>query len=49
LLCVHGNSNVLTRDVGTLSFAQGCTGQIAPVEVKKFNGNLSPARAFDPV
>jgi anaerobic selenocysteine-containing dehydrogenase len=25
-LCVHGNPNVLTRDVGTSSFAQGCTG-----------------------
>jgi biotin/methionine sulfoxide reductase len=24
--CVHGNPNVLTRDVGTSSLAQGCTG-----------------------
>ncbi len=24
-LCVHGNPNVLTRDVGTSSLAQGCT------------------------
>jgi biotin/methionine sulfoxide reductase len=25
-LCARGNPNVLTRDVGTSSFAQGCTG-----------------------
>jgi biotin/methionine sulfoxide reductase len=48
-LCVHGNPNVLTRDVGTSSFAQGCTGQITTVQVEWFNGNLPPIRAFDPV
>ncbi len=48
-LCVHGNPNVLTRDVGTSSFAQGCTGQITTVEVERFNGNLPPIRAFDAV
>ena len=48
-LCVHGNPNVLTRDVGTSSFAQGCTGQLTTVEVEKFTGNLPPIRAFDPV
>jgi biotin/methionine sulfoxide reductase len=48
-LCVHGNPNVLTRDVGTSSFAQGCTGQITTVQVERFNGNLPPIRAFDPV
>jgi len=48
-LCVHGNPNVLTRDIGTSSFAQGCTGQITTVEVERFNGNLPPIRAFDPV
>ena len=47
-LCVHGNPNVLTRDVGTSSFAQGCTGQLTTVEVERFNGNLPPIRAFDP-
>ena len=25
-LCVHGNPNVLTRDIGTSALAQGCTG-----------------------
>jgi len=48
-LCVHGNPNVLTRDIGTSSFAQGCTGQLTTVEVERFNGNLPPIRAFDPV
>jgi hypothetical protein len=48
-LCVHGNPNVLTRDVGTSSFVQGCTGQITTVQVERFNGNLPPIRAFDPV
>jgi len=47
-LCVHGNPNVLTRDIGTSSFAQGCTGQLTTVEVERFNGNLPPIRAFDP-
>ncbi|MBR0753073.1 molybdopterin guanine dinucleotide-containing S/N-oxide reductase [Bradyrhizobium jicamae] len=47
-LCVHGNPNVLTRDVGTSSFAQGCTGQLTTVQVERFTGNLPPIRAFDP-
>ena len=47
-LCVHGNPNVLTRDVGTSSFAQGCTGQLTKVEVEKFTANLPPIQAFDP-
>lgn len=48
-LCVHGNPNVLTRDFGTSSFAQGCTGQLTTVEVERFNGNLPPIRAFEPM
>lgn len=47
-LCVHGNPNVLTRDLGTSRLAQGCTGQHTVVEVEKFVGNLPPIRAFDP-
>jgi len=46
-LCVHGNPNVLTRDVGTSALAQGCTGQVTTVEVERFNGNLPPIQAFD--
>ena len=47
-LCVHGNPNVLTRDVGTSALTQGCTGQLTTVEVERFNGNLPPIQAFDP-
>jgi biotin/methionine sulfoxide reductase len=47
-LCVHGNPNVLTRDVGTSALAQGCTGQLTTVEVARFDGNLPPIQAFDP-
>lgn len=46
-LCVHGNPNVLTRDVGTSALAQGCTGQLTAVEVERFTGNLPPIQAFD--
>jgi biotin/methionine sulfoxide reductase len=47
-LCVHGNPNVLTRDVGTSKLAQGCTGQLTVVEVERFEAELPPIRAFDP-
>ena len=47
-LCVHGNPNVLTRDAGTSSLAQGCTGQLTVVQVEKFTGNLPPIQCFDP-
>jgi len=47
-LCVHGNPNVLTRDVGTSRLSQGCTGQLTTVQVERFTGNLPPIRAFDP-
>ncbi|HXZ02624.1 MAG TPA: molybdopterin guanine dinucleotide-containing S/N-oxide reductase [Stellaceae bacterium] len=47
-LCVHGNPNVLTRDVGTSRLAQGCTGQLTSVELERFRGNLPPIRAYDP-
>ena len=47
-LCVHGNPNVLTRDAGTSRLAQGSTGQICLIEIKRFEGPLPPVRAFDP-
>jgi biotin/methionine sulfoxide reductase len=47
-LCVHGNPNVLTQDIGTSNLAQGCSGQLTTVEVERFSGNLPPIRAFDP-
>lgn len=47
-LCVHGNPNVLTKDVGTSALAQGCTGQLTTVQVERFDGNLPPILAFEP-
>jgi biotin/methionine sulfoxide reductase len=46
--CVHGNPNVLTRDVGTSRLAQGCTGQQARVEISRHDGPTPPVRAYDP-
>ncbi|WP_330162732.1 molybdopterin dinucleotide binding domain-containing protein, partial [Citrobacter amalonaticus] len=46
--CVHGNPNVVTFDEGTSSLAQGCTGQIAIVELVKFEGVPPPVKAFIP-
>ncbi|MGR4869259.1 molybdopterin guanine dinucleotide-containing S/N-oxide reductase [Variovorax sp. LARHSF232] len=47
-MCVHGNPNVLTRDIGTSSLAQGCAGQLATVQMERFDGALPPITAFDP-
>jgi biotin/methionine sulfoxide reductase len=46
-LCVHGNVNVLTPDVGTSRLAQGCSGQHALVDVERFEGPLPPIRAYE--
>ena len=47
-LCVHGNPNVLTRDIGTSRLAQGCCGQVTVVECEKYLLALPAIRAFDP-
>jgi biotin/methionine sulfoxide reductase len=47
-LCVHGNPNVLTRDIGTSRLAQGSTGQLTRIDVERFDGPLPPIKAFDP-
>ncbi|MFF0813982.1 molybdopterin-dependent oxidoreductase [Rhodococcus sp. NPDC003318] len=47
-LCVHGNPNVLTPDVGTSRLARGCTGQHVLVQIERFDGALPPIRAYDP-
>jgi biotin/methionine sulfoxide reductase len=47
-MCVHGNPNVLTRDVGTSSLSHGCAGQLTAVQVERFDEPLPPIRAFDP-
>jgi len=45
LTCLQGNPNVLTRDVGTSRLAQGCCGQLALIEIERFDG---AAPAVDP-
>jgi biotin/methionine sulfoxide reductase len=47
-LCVHGNPNVLTPDIGTSRLAQGSTGQLCRIEIEHFEGPLPPIKAFDP-
>ncbi|KMO78309.1 molybdopterin-dependent oxidoreductase [Mycolicibacterium chlorophenolicum] len=47
-LCVHGNPNVLTDDVGTSSLARGCSGAHALVEVEKYTATPPPVRAHQP-
>ena len=47
-LCVHGNPNVLTEDVGTSSLAHGCTGAHVLVEVQRYEQPLPPVRAHEP-
>jgi hypothetical protein len=44
----HGNPNVLTRDKGTSSLAQGCSGQLTAVQVERLHEVAPPARAFEP-
>lgn len=44
-LCRSGNPNVLTRDLGTSSLAQGPTAQTCLVEVEAFVGSPPPARS----
>lgn len=46
-LCKHGNPNVLTRDKGTSSIAQGPTSHTCLVEVERYVGNLAPVTAFE--
>jgi biotin/methionine sulfoxide reductase len=47
-MCIHGNANVLTSDRGTSSLAQGCTGQLALVQVERFDGVAPEVRAHQP-
>lgn len=48
VICVHGNPNVVARDLTTSSLGQGCAGQISTVQIERFDGPLPPIRAFDP-
>ncbi|KZD08549.1 molybdopterin guanine dinucleotide-containing S/N-oxide reductase [Oceanibaculum pacificum] len=47
-MCVHGNPNVLTRDIGTSRLAQGCCGETTIVQCERYDGPLPAIRAFDP-
>jgi biotin/methionine sulfoxide reductase len=47
-MCVHGNPNVLTADVGSSRLAQGCTGQHVLVEIERYAGDPPPVVAHRP-
>lgn len=47
-LCVHGNPNVLTRDIGTSRLTQGCSGQLTVVQAERFEQEPPRVRAFEP-
>ena len=47
-LCVHGNPNVLTPDIGTSRLAQGPSAHTALVEVERYTGELPEIRVFEP-
>ena len=46
-LDVHGNPNVLTRDVGTSKLSQGTSAHSCLVEVERFDGELPPITVFE--
>lgn len=46
---VHGNPNVLTKDVGTSSLAQGSTAHSCLVEVERYQGPLPENEVFTPI
>lgn len=46
--CVNGNVNVLTRDVGTSTLTQGCSGAHVLVRVQRYEGPVPPVRSYDP-
>ncbi|HYZ33741.1 MAG TPA: molybdopterin-dependent oxidoreductase [Crenalkalicoccus sp.] len=47
-LCVHGNPNVLTPDIGTSRLGQGPSAQSCLVEVERWEGELPPVRVHLP-
>ncbi|MBB5216139.1 molybdopterin guanine dinucleotide-containing S/N-oxide reductase [Parapusillimonas granuli] len=46
--CRHGNPNVLTGDLPTSALSQGCSGQLARVEIERLDAEPEPVRAFVP-
>jgi biotin/methionine sulfoxide reductase len=47
-LCVHGNPNVLTPDIGTSRLGQGPSAQSCLVDVEAWTAELPPVRAHIP-
>lgn len=47
-VCVAGNPNMVTRDIGTSRLAQGCTGQLCLVQVSRFDGAAPPGHGYAP-
>ncbi len=47
-VCVHGNPNVLTRDIGTSALSQGCAGQHVLVDIEQISVAPPPVRAHEP-
>jgi biotin/methionine sulfoxide reductase len=47
-LCIHGNPNVLTQDVGTSRLGQGCAAQSCLVEIERHAGALPPVTVHRP-
>ncbi len=45
---VHGNPNVLTRDVGTSTLAQGTSAHSCLVDIERFDEPLPPITVFSP-
>jgi biotin/methionine sulfoxide reductase len=45
---LHGNPNVLTRDLGTSRLGQGCSAQSCLVEIEAFDGPPPPVTGFEP-
>ncbi|WP_082478126.1 MULTISPECIES: molybdopterin guanine dinucleotide-containing S/N-oxide reductase [unclassified Rhizobium] len=46
-MCLHGNPNILTRDIGTSQLAQACTGQLTRAEIERFAGDVPAVRILE--
>jgi biotin/methionine sulfoxide reductase len=47
-LCIHGNPNVLTADIGTSRLGQGPSAQSCLVQIEPWRGDLPPVTAHVP-
>ena len=47
-VCVAGNPNMVTRDIGTSRLAQACTGQLCLAQVSPFDGEPPAGHGYDP-